>query len=463
MHITKVDVLWSYLGYILRFFSGILLLPLMLRMLSSEEMGIWYVFLAIGSMTQILDMGFSPTITRNVSYAYAGAEKLAKEGLAAKDNFAKKINYELLAKIKHVSKYVYLYISLLALFLLLFFGTSYIYYITRSFADNTYYLLAWCIYATGLFLNFFYSYWIFLLNGVGLIRQGQQAAIVSNVVFIVIAVIGLLFGGSIMAVAIAFLFNGVIVRMMCKSFLNKHLSIPDVEMSKEETKEFIQIIWFNAKKMGISSIGGYLIIQANTLLTSIFFELKTVAAYGLTLQVINFALALARIPFSTYLPMLNEMRVNRDNAGIVRLMSMTFVLGGLIYLVCAFGILGFGNDILVLIHSNTLLLSSSMVAFMLVYLFLEYNHSNFATVITTRNEVPFVKASIFSGIAVVLLALFNVQILGMDLWGLLVGQCLAQLVYSNWYWPLVVLREFQISPWYMIRTGMLSIRSKFHH
>ncbi len=463
MHITKIDVIWSYVGYILRFFSGVLLLPLMLRMLSSEEMGIWYVFLAIGSMTQILDMGFSPTITRNVSYAYAGAEKLVKEGIAEEKNFSKKINYELLAKIKSVSKYVYLYISVLALFLLLFFGTGYIYYITKSFTDNTYYLLAWCIYAIGLFLNFFYSYWIFLLNGVGLIRQGQQAAIISNIFFLAIAVIGLFSNGGIMAVTAAYLFNGVIVRMMCKFFLNKHLYIPDIEMSKDETKDFVKIIWFNAKKMGISSFGAYLILQANTIMTSMFFELRVVAAYGLTLQVINFALSLARIPFSTYLPMLNEMRVTKDDEGFVRLMSMTFVLGGFIFLVCAFGILGLGNDILVLIHSNTPLLPSSMLAFMLFYLFLEYNHSNFATVITTRNEVPFVKASIFSGIAVVLLALFNVKILEMDLWGLLLGQCLAQLAYSNWYWPLVVLREFQISPWYIFRTGMFAISSRFHH
>lgn len=463
MHITKVDVIWSYLGYILRFFSGILLLPIMLSMMSSEEIGVWYVFLAIGSMTQILDMGFSPTITRNVSYAYAGAEKLAKEGIDEENNFSKKINYELLAKIKSASKYVYLYISVLALSLLLSFGTGYIYYITKSFTDNAYYLLAWCIYAIGLFLNFFYSYWIFLLNGVGLIRQGQQAAIVSNVFFLGIAVIGLFSNGGIMAVTAAYLFNGLIVRMMCKFFLNRHLHIPNVEMTKEEIRKFIKVIWFNAKKMGVTSIGAYLIVQANTLLSSFFFDLKIVASYGLTLQVINFVLALARIPFTTYLPMMNEMRVIKDDMGIVRLMSMTFVLGGLIFLAGACGILGIGNDILVLIHSNTMLLPSSMVTFMLIYLFLEYNHSNFATVITTRNEVPFVKASILSGVAVVLFALFNVQILKMDIWGLLVGQCLAQLTYNNWFWPMAVLREFQLSPWDIIRTGMLELRRKFHY
>jgi len=460
MHITKIDVIWSYCGYILRFFSGVLLLPLMLRMLSSEEMGIWYVFLAIGSMTQMLDMGFSPTITRNVSYAYAGAEKLIKEGIVYTANSEKKVNYVLLSKIKKVSQQVYLYISVIALCLLLFLGTGYIYYITISIENNSYYLFSWCIYSVGLFLNFFYGYWIFLLNGVGLIRQGQQAAIVSNVFFLVLAIVGLYLGGSIMAVAYAYLFNGIIVRMMCKYFLNKHICIPDIDMSKDETKEFIKIIWFNAKKMGITSIGAYLIVQANTIFTSIFFDLKMVASYGLTLQVINFILSLARIPFTTYLPMLNEMRVNQNNDGFIKIMSMTFMLGLGIFLLCAGGMLGIGNEVLRIIHSNTLLLPPSMVAFMLFYLFLEYNHSNFATVITTRNEVPFVMASILSGIGVIVLSLVNVQILNMGLWGLLVGQCFVQLAYNNWYWPYVVLKDFKISLWLMIRMGICGIVDK---
>ena len=460
MHITKADVIWSYLGYILRFFSGFLLLPLMLRMLSSDELGVWYVFLAIGSMTQMLDMGFSPTITRNVSYAYAGAEKLEKEGIGNVGERGKQINYILLSKIKKVSQYVYFYISLAALFLLLTFGTSYIYWITKGLDNVEYYIVAWCIYAAGLFLNFFYSYWIFLLNGVGLIRNGQQAAIVSNVFYIVTAVVGLCAGGSIMAVAIASLFNGIIVRLMCKYFLNKALHIPEIEMSKDETKEFIKIIWFNAKKMGITSIGAYLIVQANTLLTSAFFDLKIVASYGLTLQSINFALALARVPFTTYLPMLNELRITNDTQKFINVMSKTFVLGAVIYWCCALGLIGFADNILILLKSKTMLLQSSMVAFMVLYLFLEYNHSNFASIITTRNEVPFVQASIYSGIAVVGLSWFNVQVLNLGLWGLLIGQFIAQAVYNNWYWPLVVLREFNISLWYVIRTGINGLIEK---
>lgn len=231
-------------------------------------------------------------------------------------------------------------------------------------------------------------------------------------------------------------------------------------MNETEAKEFIKIIWFNAKKMGVVSIGAYLIVESNTLLTSLFFDLKTVAAYGLTMQVINFALSLARIPFSTYLPMLNELRIMNNTSNFIRVMSTTFVFGGLIYWCCALIVIGFADNILILLKSKTMLLPSEMVAFMMLYLFLEYNHSNFASVITTRNEVPFVKSSIYSGIGVVMFSLFNVQVLDLELWGLLLGQCFAQLLYNNWHWPLVVLREFDVSLWFMFRTGMRELKEK---
>lgn len=448
MKISKADIVWNYLGYILRFFSGVLLLPVLLHYLTSEELGVWYVFLAIGSLTQLLDMGFSPTITRNVSYAYAGASNLQAKGVTSQNSDT--ANYILLAKIKAISQKIYLYISVAAIGVLLIFGTLYINYITQGFTDNKYLLVAWGLYSIGLFLNFYYSYWIFILNGVGMIKEGQQAAVISQSAYLVIAVFGLLFGGSIIAVSAASLLNGVLLRKLCRCFFEKHISLPHVYITKEEMNNLFHTIWFNAKKMAIVSVGAYLITQANTIIASFFFDLTVVAEYGLTLQIISVLRALAQVPISTYLPMFNELRVKNNIHRIIELMSTTFVIGTLIYIVGSLFIIFAGDYILFIFHSKTKLLNFDMTGFMLIYLYLEYNHSNFATIITTNNEVPFVKASIYSGCAVVLLALFNIQIIRLGLWGLLMAQFIAQIAYNNWYWPWAVCKDFNINPLTMI-------------
>ena len=151
MRVGRIDIVWGYIGYIFRFFSGFLLLPVLLQKLSSDELAIWYVFLAIGSMSQILDMGFGTTLTRNVSYACAGADSLNKTGIDGIYSNGKMINYELLAKIKIASRRIYQYISLIVLLLLLFGGSFYVYSLVKDFTEFQYYMIAWLVYALGIF------------------------------------------------------------------------------------------------------------------------------------------------------------------------------------------------------------------------------------------------------------------------------------------------------------------------
>ncbi len=127
---------------------------------------------------------------------------------------------------------------------------------------------------------------------------------------------------------------------------------------------------------------------------------------------------------------------------MLNLISKSIVLEWILSFVVAIGIICFGSYIISLMKSKTCLLDSYMLSFMLLYLFLEMNHSSFSWVILTKNEVPFWKASIFSGIATVVLSVFFIRYLELGAWGLLLGQALAQAAYQNWYWPLYVLHDF---------------------
>ena len=72
---------------------------------------------------------------------------------------------------------------------------------------------------------------------------------------------------------------------------------------------------------------------------------------------------------------------------------------------------------------------------------LEWNHSTFATLITLSNRVPFVKASILSGGAIVILSFLSVWLTPLGILGLILAQGMVQLAYNNWYWPQLVLQE----------------------
>lgn len=43
--------------------AGILLLPVILKLLPADILGVWYIFLTISSLVQMIDFGFQPTFT----------------------------------------------------------------------------------------------------------------------------------------------------------------------------------------------------------------------------------------------------------------------------------------------------------------------------------------------------------------------------------------------------------------
>src|ERR1035437_1421006 len=75
-------VAWSWVFNGFRLATGLLLLPLVLRKLSTEELGMYYVFLTQVALAPVIDFGFSPTILRFVSYAMGGAETIQAHGVS---------------------------------------------------------------------------------------------------------------------------------------------------------------------------------------------------------------------------------------------------------------------------------------------------------------------------------------------------------------------------------------------
>ncbi|GAB1473241.1 hypothetical protein MASR2M69_06820 [Bacteroidota bacterium] len=80
MRVTKGDVLWNYGATFMRVASALIVLPLILRMLPEEEVGLWTVMIGLNSMIYLLDFGFFQTFSRAVTYIFSGAKSLEKEG-----------------------------------------------------------------------------------------------------------------------------------------------------------------------------------------------------------------------------------------------------------------------------------------------------------------------------------------------------------------------------------------------
>lgn len=58
VEITKKDVTWSYVAKLFQIGSGLVTLPLILRLLTTEEVGMNYLMLTVSSIVGLMDFGF---------------------------------------------------------------------------------------------------------------------------------------------------------------------------------------------------------------------------------------------------------------------------------------------------------------------------------------------------------------------------------------------------------------------
>jgi O-antigen/teichoic acid export membrane protein len=173
--------------------------------------------------------------------------------------------------------------------------------------------------------------------------------------------------------------------------------------------------------------------------------LKTIASYGITIQIIAIISSIAGVYFATYQPKIVQYRVQNDNAAIKQLyikgsvlLFGTFLLGSVV-------LVFFGQWALNVIGSQTPLLSKYYMIVALFVSLLETNHANAGGILLTKNEVPFFKVSLFSGALTVILLLVFLNYTNLGVWGMLLAQGIANAIISNWKWPYEVYMQLQIS------------------
>ena len=458
VEITKKDVTWSYVAKLFQIGSGLVTLPLILRLLTTEEVGMNYLMLTVSSIVGLMDFGFSPQFGRNFTYVNSGARRLCREGV--EEERGGSIDWHLLSVLISTARFVYRRLSVLALIVMLTFGTGYIWYLTEGFTNVNNSLYIWILYSFSTYFNIYFSYYSSLLTGSGMIRESSQAAILSKSAYLVLCTLFLLLGWGLFAVVAAnfiapFVQRYVSYRAYFKPELKARLA--DQTVIREDIRETFSVIWFNAKKLGINFIGAYAVNKMGMFIIGFFLPLATIGSYGLLTQLSTIVTGIANTMFVTYLPKVSNCRVTGDRPMLKRTISFSMVVGQIIMLAGALGIIFVAPYLLELIKSQTMLPSRLICVLYLVIVALELNHSEFASVISTENKIPYVVPSLVSGGAIVLLTFVSLKFTTLGLLGVVLVQGIVQAAYNNWRWPLWVFRELDMSISEFYGTGFDSI------
>ena len=447
MKIGRKDVAWNFAATSLRIASGVIVLPLVLRLLPSQEVGLWNIFLTIGSLAALLDFGFSNAFARNITYIFGGVQELKSEGYTTvlKTNNPE-INYKLLRSVIAAMRFYYGVLA--GVFLLIFVALSpfYLTKILRNFNGNTHEVwIAWFTFGFLVAYQLYTYYYGAILTGRGLVKRSLQIIILSQSIRILLTVLFLYFGFGLMSLVMGLFASDVINRTLSYyAFYDKELKLNIKNSIVMPLKDIMKIMSPNAIKIGFTAFGGFLITKVSMIIAPVYLPLNDIASFGISKQMIDLIGAIGGLWFSTFYPQITQYRVQNDFEGVKRLYLKSKLWLIFVFVVCGIGLILAGEPLLVFIHSKTHLLSQSALSLFVFIAFFDAS-TGFATgSLLTKNEVPFFKGLLTAGVLSLVLLMFFFMFTKFGIWGMILAPAIAQIFYQYWKWPLTMKNELNI-------------------
>lgn len=457
------DVVWSYAGTGSTMLVNLALLPILIRYINNETLGLWYVYLSIGGMVTLFDFGFNPTIARNIAYCWSGARAIAAEGKIDMPPIESgKPNLELLKKLQITCRALYGIIAGAALLLMATAGTAYILSLSAT-ADHQIVLTSWTIYTIAVTLNLYYGYFATFLRGVGAVKRYYQIVTVARVAQLVISIALVIVGLDIIAPASAYLCYGLLLRVLSKyGFLTyenigKRLSSVETKSSFIELRKLFITMWHNAWRDGIVSLSAYLAGQATTIVGSAFLSLTETGVYSISVQLVTAIMTISSVSYSARQPALQSAYFRDDREAMKKDMARSMVVMFVMYFILLVGLVLVGAPMLSVIRPGTTF-DPIVILYLGICNYLYKRMMNYASFISNMNSIPYMPAFVVSSAIGIVLSVLLMDV-GLGVWGLLVGQTLPQLVYNCWKWPKVVYKYLNTSLVDMLRTGIDGVKN----
>ena len=442
--VTKGDIVWSYLAQFFNLATGLITLPLILKLLSAEEVGFNYILISINSIVVLFDMGFSGQFSRYLTYIFSGAQKIQKEGIA--EEYSERMNERLLACTIATARRIYLIISLVASVFLLSFGSWYVYDVTDHFKLIPDALSIWIVFALSSFFNIYFLYYNAFLQGRGLVKESKQAAVYSKIVQLAVTFAMLFAGFGLLAVVVANLIAPFAFRIYAhKKFFSEDIKtvLSRYKIESSEIKEVFNILLYNAKKMGVIGILGSAIGYASTLVIGKYMSLSDVGSFGLMVQLTGIVSGVATIHFFSIVPKLASLMVKKDidglrrNFGLSMFFFITIMALGMIAMLIMPPVFRYFNF-------NTQLPAYYIIILYYIYKFFEQNQSLYSQMFLVENDLRFFPCAVWTGI-ISFIALWGSLYLGYGLLGVVLAQCLPLYAYAAWIWPIEATKKYGIN------------------
>ncbi len=429
-------IAWSWAFNVLRLGAGVLLLPLLLKLLPPKDLGMYYVFLSLNAFGPLIDFGFLNSIDRAVGYAMGGANELRAHGVPQAEGTGKP-NYSLLWKLLYTARRLYAWLCLALLLLLGAGGTYLVGMRVEETASPTHTWIAWAIALFATCVELYSSWWNIYLRSMNFVLLCMRNFVAVYLVKFVLSCVLLLLGGGLLAVPLAGLiaaaFLYILARRQCLNFLNR---APHPPPSPEAVRNLIRVLWPNTWRVGVQFLSGYFTTNTNAFICLTLFGLAATAEYGLSVQIINVVGGMALVWTQVKWPRIQQCRARNDLRTLRKIFWPRVWLQKLTFIGMAAVVVPLIPLILERLAIDKNVLPMHWFALLAVNGFLEVQLSMWTTLIITTNRTPFLWFFVASNASSLGVTLLLAHTTSLGLGALVLGPLITGLAFNYWYWPI---------------------------
>jgi len=430
-------------NYLARFFTWILIIPLVLTRFSTEEVAVWFLFATIVNLGNLADLGFSPTFIRLTAYVMAGATSLNDFRDSAKNRGSGETNWRLMEDLYANIKLVYVILCIIALLLLGIGGTLALKKQISTIPNNDLIWIAWAVICFSTIISFYGRVYNNLLQGMNFVALVNRWNAILGILSILSSFFVLLLNGGILGLVIAIQFWKIMEVLRNYIFL---MRVAEKRFVAYKGMRYNQNVfaatWSPVWRTAIGITGSTGVVQASGVIYAQFSDAASLASYLLALRLMTQVSLFSQAPFYSKIPIfcrlraegkLKELAISTGKA--MRNALLVFLLGT--------SVIGFGADlILKVIHSNAGFITPQMWSFMVFVWLLERHHAMHAQIYGTTNHIPFYIPICISGLFNLALSIVLVGKYG--IWAFLWAHFISNAMINNWWNVKISLKSIKV-------------------
>lgn len=426
-------VAWSWGFNVLRLASGMILLPLVLTRLATNDLGMYYVLLSLAALVPLVDFGFSPTVGRFVGYAMGGAESIQAQGVALPGKSSSP-NYRMLWDLLGTTRTIYRYLTLVLLVVLGCWGT---YVVELRIHDTSSLLLTRLAWAATLATALFdlYSYWwVHYLRSMNEVVAATRIGALASAIRLLVAAVLLLAGGGLLSLPIGTLFGSILQRELARRRIRRLIE-PHRQAAAGPPTNYLSVVWPNTWRTGVQLLSSYLTVNANTAICLHVFGLAANAQYGLSIQLLTFLNGMSAVWVFVKWPLIQQYQARHDVAGVRRIMRTRVWLQLLTFLAGCAALLLAGPFLLHWAGGGKQLLALPWLMALMLNTLFETQFNTWGTLLATENRLDYLWPTVATNVLSLLFSIALTHFTSLGLGSLVAGPLLAGCLFNYWYWP----------------------------